>query len=190
VIDGVTYAWGMPRILRDSLGNNARVQVGDANPDLNWGVSTQLSLGRFNVYALVGGQIGGDVYNSTKQRMYQYTRNREIDQDGKPEERKKPTTYYTGPLYNGNTANAWFVEDGSYTKLREVSLRYGLQPQNIALLRRTGLQRMFLSLVGRNLFVITGYSGYDPEVGGVLTRTDAFVYPTYRTLTFSVDIEF
>jgi len=49
---------------------------------------------------------------------------------------------------------------------------------------------MFLSLVGRNLFVLTGYSGYDPEVGGVLTRTDSFVYPTYRTLTFSVDIEF
>jgi hypothetical protein len=49
---------------------------------------------------------------------------------------------------------------------------------------------MFLSVVGSNLFVSTDYSGYDPEVGGVITRQDSFTFPTYRTIRASIDIEF
>lgn len=203
VIDGITYPWGMPRQLLDSLNQPARVKVGNANPDFNWGVSTQMRLGNFNLYALLGGQVGGNVYNATKQRMYQYARNGEVDQANKPVERKKPVTYYTGGLYNGNNSTSWFVEDGSYTKLREVSIRYGLnlQPAGAALqqsglgrisssLSRLGMNRIWLSVVGSNLFVLTGYSGYDPEIGGILTRTDSFTFPTYRTIRASIDIEF
>jgi TonB-linked SusC/RagA family outer membrane protein len=189
VIDGVTYAWGMPILLRDSLNQIARVKVGSGNPDLNWGVANQFRLGRLNLYALVGGQIGGDVYNATKQRMYQYTRNGEIDQVGKPDDLKKPTTYYT-TLYNGNSDNNWFVEDASYIKLREVSLRYAVDPRRLPLVRGTGVSNIFLSLIGRNLWISTDYSGYDPEIGGILNRQDSFNYPTYRTITASVQIEF
>ena len=190
IIDGVSYDWGMPRRLNDAAGQALRVQVGDANPDLNWGFSTQFRRGPLTLYALFGGQIGGDVYNSTKQRMYQYARNREIDQDGKPEDRKKPATYFTGPIYNANTAISWFVEDATYTKLREASVRYNLTPRQLPLLGRTGAKSIWLSVVGRNLFALTDYSGYDPEIGGVLSRVDNFDFPTYRTVTFSVDIEF
>ena len=190
VIDGVTYAWGMPRKFNTPTGVPALVATGDANPDMNFGVSTQVRFGRLSLYALMGGQIGGDVYNATKQRMYQHLRNGEIDQTGKPEELKKPTTYYSGPLYNANTRIDWFVEDGSYAKLREASIRFGVPTQRLPLLQRLGTDNIWLSLVGRNLFVLTNYSGYDPEVGGVITRIDSFVYPTYRTFTFSVDIEF
>jgi TonB-linked SusC/RagA family outer membrane protein len=190
VIDGVTYAWGMPRRILDAVGQPARVLIGDANPDLNWGISSQLRFGQLNLYALVGGQIGGNVYNATKQRMYQHLRNREIDQDGKSEETKKPTSYYTGPLYNSNNASGWFVEDAGFTKLREASVRYTLTPRQLPLLSRLKMDRVLLSVIGRNLFVLTDYSGYDPEIGGVLTREDDFNFPTYRTFTFSIEIEF
>lgn len=190
VIDGVTYAWGMPRRVLDPVGQPARVRIGDASPDLNWGISSQLRLGQLNVYALVGGQIGGNVYNATKQRMYQHLRNREIDQDGKPEERRKPTSYYTGPLYNSNNASQWFVEDAGYTKLREASVRYTLTPRQLPLLGRLKMERVLLSVIGRNLFVLTDYAGYDPEIGGILTRVDDFNFPTYRSVTFSVELEF
>jgi TonB-linked SusC/RagA family outer membrane protein len=189
-IDGVNYAWGMPRRVLDASGNPARVAIGDANPDANWGISSQLRWHGLTAYALIGGQIGGDVYNATKQRMYQYTRNREIDQDDKAEELKKPTTYYTGPLYNADSTIDWFVEDASYTKLREASLRYAVPVRKLPGVNRIGARNVWLSVVGRNLFVITGYSGYDPEIGNVLTRTDSFDFPTYRTFTFSIDIEF
>ncbi len=190
VIDGTSYPWGMPSRVLDATGQPARVLIGNANPDMNWGISSQLRVGQLNVYALVGGQIGGDVYNQTKQRMYQYARNREIDQDGKPDEQKKPTTYYTGPLYNGNNASEWFVEDASYTKLREASVRFGLTPRQLPVLRRIGMERVLLAVIGRNLLELTNYSGYDAEIGGILTRIDSFDFPTYRTMTFSLEIEF
>lgn len=190
VIDGVTYAWGMPRRLLEPNGTPARVPVGNAMPDMNWGVSTQFRWRDLNLYALVGGQVGGNVYNSTKQRMYQYARHRDVDQAGKPEELKKPVTYYTGPLYNGNVLNDWFVEPGGFTKLREVSARYALNPTALPVLRQLRADRVVLSVTGRNLFSLTDYSGYDAEIGNVLTREDSFAYPTYRTITFSIDIEF
>jgi TonB-linked SusC/RagA family outer membrane protein len=189
-INGVSYPWGMPRKILDSFGQPARVIIGDANPDMNWGIANQLRVGDFNIYALVGGQIGGSVYNSTKQRMYQYARNGEIDQVGKAEDLKKPSGYYSNALYNAATAVSWFVEDATYTKLREASVRYSLNSERFPILSRVGTRNIALSLVGRNLWVFTGYSGYDPEIGGVLTRTDSFAFPTYRTFTFSVDVEF
>ena len=189
-IDGTNYAWGMPQRVLDATGQPARVLIGDANPDMNWGVSSQLRVGQLNVYALIGGQIGGHVYNSTKQRMFQYSRSREEDQDGKPEELKKPSTYYTGALYNGNLASQWFVEDATYTKLREVSVRFGLTPRQLPVLSRLGMERVLLAAIGRNLHEWTNYTGYDAEVGNVIERRDNFGFPTYRTFTFSVEIEF
>ena len=189
-IDGVNYAWGMPRRVLDEAGQPARVLIGDGNSDLNWGFANQINFAGFNVYALLGGQIGGSVYNATKQRMYQWARNGEIDQVGRPDELKKPSAYYSNALYNANTDVSWFVEDGSYTKLREASVRYSLSAEKLPVLARLGTRNIAMSLIGRNLFVITGYSGYDPEIGGVLTRTDSFTFPTFRTFTFSVDVEF
>lgn len=189
-IDGVNYAWGMPRRVLDEFGQPARVRIGDANPDLNWGIANQFRIGNLNLYALVGGQVGGDVYNSTKQRMYQHSRNGEIDQAGKPDDLKKPSGYYSNTLYNQATDVSWFVEDGSYVKLREASVRYSLTPERLPVLNRIGTRNIALSLVGRNLFSITDYTGYDPEIGGVLIRRDDFTFPTYRTFTFSVDVEF
>jgi len=190
-IDGVDYPWGLPSLMLDTLtGQPGFVLMGDANPDLNWGISTQFGYGPLNLYALLGGQIGGDIYNATKQRMYQYSRNREIDQIGKPDSLKKPSTYYSEELYNGNNYSGWFVEDGTYAKLREVSLRLSLTPRDLPFLERARLQRVVLSVIGRNLYEWTDYSGYDAEIGGVLTRIDSFDFPTYRTMTFSVEIEF
>lgn len=188
-IDGINYDWGIPFQLLDLNNNPARVRTGDGNPDFRWGLSNQFQWRGFTVYALVDGQMGGDVYNGTKQRMYQWLRHADEDQVGKSEERKKPAVYYTGGLYNGNNAIDWFLEDGTYVKLREVSLRYSV-PRDFALLRTLKMDRLVLALIGRNLHTWTGYTGYDPEIGDVTDREDSFDYPRYRTLTASIEIAF
>lgn len=190
VIDGVSYAWGMPIPLTNEDGTRALVRTGDSNPTFRWGFSNQVQVGRLAIYGLLDSQVGGDVYNATKQRMYQWQRHGDEDQHNKPEENKKPVAYYTGPLYNGNANIDWFVEDGSYVKLREVALRYRLDGSRIGLLQRVGMDNAALSLIGRNLLTWTNYSGYDPEIGTTLNRRDNFNYPNYRTLTGSVEITF
>jgi hypothetical protein len=121
--------------------------------------------------------------------MYQYGRSSDVDQAGKPQELKKTTDYYVA-LYAANSPTDWFVEDASFVKLRELSLKYRL-PRTLAnALGRLGAEQANISLIGRNLFTFTKYKGYDPEVGTVLNRLDSFDYPRYRTLTGSVEIIF
>ncbi|CAN5759731.1 TonB-dependent receptor [soil metagenome] len=187
-IDGISYAWGVPFRLLTEQGVPADVRTGDSNPRFKWGLANQVQWRNFSFYGLLDSQVGGDVYNSTKQRMYQWWRHGEEDQFGKPEDEKKPAAYYLA-LYNANSNIDWFVEDASYVKLRELSVRYRLDSSN-RLLSRVKMDRATLALTARNLYTWTKYSGYDPEIGTVIDRNDNFDYPIYRTLTASVEINF
>ena len=98
----------------------------------------------------------------------------------------------------GQRDNSWFREDGSWVKLRELSLGYTL-PQNMVESLFSGVfDRVTLNVIGRNLFTITDYRGYDPEVGrgsgslqsAALNRVDSFGYPNFRTFTFSAELVF
>ncbi|HET7553833.1 MAG TPA: SusC/RagA family TonB-linked outer membrane protein [Gemmatimonadaceae bacterium] len=188
-IGGTNYSWGMPIRQLDSEGNPAVVRIGDGNPDFHWGISNQVSWRNFDFYALVDADVGGQVYNQTNQRMYQYGRSADVDQVGKPDELKKPVEYYQA-LYSANDPTDYFVEDASFVKLRELSVRYHLGEGIINKVAGLGVKGASLSLIGRNLFTSTPYSGYDPEVGGTIVRLDSFEYPRYRTITGSIEINF
>lgn len=189
LVGGVTYAWGRPIQQLDSLGAPALVKIGDGNPDFHWGLTNNVRLGRFTIFGVLDSQLGQDVYNFTKQRMYQYFRHADVDQTGKPDELKKPIDYYT-TLYNAANTTEHFVEDGSFVKLRELSVNYSVRSDRFRLLRSIGADRASFGLIGRNLYTWTRFTGYDPEVGGIGTLADNFVYPNYRTVTAVVDFSF
>jgi TonB-linked SusC/RagA family outer membrane protein len=188
-IGTANYGWGMPIPLRDSTGSTALVKIGDGNPDFHWGISNNVGWKDFTFFALVDAVVGGQVYNETNQRMYQWARSRDVDQVGKAQELKKPIEYYVN-LYSANDPTDYFVEDAGFVKLREVSVKYAVPARLVAPLGRFGVTGAALSVIGRNLKTWTGYKGYDPEVGGTIVRRDNFVYPRYRTFTGSVEFTF
>jgi TonB-linked SusC/RagA family outer membrane protein len=188
-IGTTTYGWGMPITLLNEAGNPAVVKIGDGNADFHFGVSNTFRWRDLSVYALVDAQVGGNAYNQTRQRMYQYGRHGDVDQAGRPQELKKPVDYYS-VLYNANNVVDYFVEDAGFVKLRELSLAYNVPTAWLSRLGNVGVQGARLSLIGRNLLTFTDYKGYDPEVGSALTRLDSFDYPRYRTITGSVEITF
>jgi TonB-linked SusC/RagA family outer membrane protein len=169
-------------------------KIGDVNPDFAFGFANNIRYKGFNLYALLDGQRGGDIYNFTKQWMFQDFRHGEQDQSGKADAEKVPLAFFASGLYNGLVANDHFVEDGSYIKLRELSASYTFaQP----MLARVGLDRyasgVKIALIGRNLFTWTDYTGFDPEVtsgNDFNFRIDGFRYPNFRTLTGQVEIQF
>ena len=189
VIGTATYGWGMPITLKDAAGSNAVVKIGDGNPDFRVGLSNSVNWRSFSFFGLVDVQKGGDIYNQTNQRMYQWARSADVDQVGKAQELKKPIEYYVA-LYAANDPTDYFVEDGGYVKLRELSARYRVGPVLRRALGRVGASDASLALVGRNLLTFTNYKGYDPDVGGAIVRLDSFDYPRYRTITGSVEITF
>jgi hypothetical protein len=202
-IGGANYGWGMPISLKDASGSPQVVKMGDGNPDFHFGLSNNVSWRDFSFFALLDWQKGGNVYNQTNQRMYQWARSADVDQTGKPQELKKPIDYYAA-LYAANDPSDYFVEPAGFVKLREASVRYKLSQRALAPFGKLGARGVTLGIVGRNLWTHTKYGGYDPEVfrGNDLdnpgngtpaspsTRLDSFGYPRYRTFTGSVQVEF
>ena len=177
----------------DAAGNS-QFKIGDVNPDFSFGWANNVRFHGFNLYALLDGQKGGQVYNFNKQWMFQDYRAADEDQAGKPQNQKIAVTFYSAGLYNGLEANDYFVEDASYVKLRELSLSYTLDQ---AVLGKLGLSRytrgVKLALIGRNLHTWTNYSGFDPDVtsgGDFNFRIEGFRPPQFRTLTGQVELTF
>ncbi|MBA3890597.1 MAG: SusC/RagA family TonB-linked outer membrane protein [Gemmatimonadaceae bacterium] len=77
--------------------------IGDVNPDFSFGFANNLRWKAFNVYALFDGQQGGDIYNFTKQWMFQDHRAGELDQRGVAQEDKIPQ-----PFFSSASTTAWW----------------------------------------------------------------------------------
>jgi hypothetical protein len=190
-IDGRSYAWGRPMWVVDEIGNRVYSQIGNGNPDAHFGVGNRFQWKGFSLYGLVTGQIGGEIYNNVRQVTYASGDHEDLDQFGKAEARKKPASYYTvGLADQNNDYNDEFVEDGTYAKLSELSLRYTLRASQLGPLKRFGADRASIDLIGRNVLTVTKYSGLDPEAGSVLSRIEDTVYPQVRTVTMAFNISF
>lgn len=182
-----------PVVFVDTLNANSTiVKIGDVNPDFSWGITQTARYGGIQLYALIDGVQGGDIYNMTKQWMYQDQRHGSLDQAGKDPADKTHLSFYEVGLYNGLNPASHYVENGTYMRLRELSVSYTL-PQS--LVSRTGMfaQGVKVSLVGRNLFTWTNYTGFDPEAnagGDFNFRVDGFRYPNFRTVTAMVELNF
>jgi TonB-linked SusC/RagA family outer membrane protein len=173
---------------------NQNVKIGDVNPNYSFGLANTFRLGGVTVYGLLDGTRGGDIYNFTKQWMFQDLRHAALDQSGKPQENKKAIEYYQVGLYNNLEPSSYFIEDGSYVKLRELSVSYSLSQSLLNSMRFLGTGRSVkVAMIGRNLKTWTKYSGFDPEAssnGDFNFRIDGFRYPSYRQFTGQIEIGF
>jgi iron complex outermembrane receptor protein len=103
--------------------------------------------------------------------------------------------YPTESVNNSNTVSTRYLENGSFFRLNNATLGYNLKPNQIGL--SDSFQNIRISVTGQNLFVITDYTGYDPEVntgsttGGVQTfGIDRFTYPRARTFMVNLNLTF
>lgn len=199
-IDGdgtVDLDWGMPLKYtfwdEESENTSQFDQIGSVIPDFSLGFTTTFQWKGLTLYALIDAQIGGNIYNGTRQWAYRELRHHRIDQYGMPDNEKRPVGYYS-ILYDTNKTNSHFVEDGTYVKLREVSLQYRFDRSMLSSFAGGVLGQVFhgitIGAIGRNLLTFTDYSGFDPEVGSVEYRVDNFAYPHFRQITGMIEFEF
>lgn len=191
VVNGETYYWGEPFEIRQDDGEVQRFLAGSSLPDANFGISNNVTWKGLSLYALFRGQIGGSVFNGVRYWQYGTWRHGDFDQRGKPEEEMKTVDYYSRGLRRdgGAYSNDEFLEDGTYLKLGELSLNYRFnQDQLTSFLGSYAPSALQIGLNGRNLFTLTGYSGFDPEAGSQFSRYESVNYPHLRnfTATFSI----
>jgi len=179
-----------PFIETDADGNAKFGQIGNQNADFNVGIVSNFNYKKLDVYMLWDWKQGGDIYNVNGQWTTISERNAIVDQAGKPENEKKTRVYY-GALYDVNQNNAFWVEDGTFLKLKEASVSYTFDSKQIPF-----FNSVKVSLIGRNILTFTNYSGWDPEIANYDTTTQSYytvdygVYPNQSSYSMSVQLKF
>ncbi|MFD1094121.1 SusC/RagA family TonB-linked outer membrane protein [Salegentibacter chungangensis] len=184
-----------PIVLLGEDGNRSFRKIGNQNADFQMGLTSNLSYKGFNFYMLWDWKQGGDIYNRQAQWLTRDSRHPMMDQAGVAPENKKTFNYYQG-LYDTNNHQKYWIEDGTYVKLREASLFYTFGKSQLSGLANGFFESLRLGVTGRNLLTFTDYTGWDPEVQKWDPDTQNYfsvdygVYPIPRSYTFSVQLKF
>ena len=201
VSEGVDPKTGMIKYA-DVNGNGIldpgdRTVIGHAQPKYIFGITNTFSYWRFDLTVFVQGSYGNDIYNATRidlEGMFDSKNQSSIVMD-----RWTPSNTITNipkVVGGGNMDNlrnsSRFVEDGSYVRLKSVTLSYKIL-ENVK--KKKGVPKMSVYVTGQNLLTFTKYSGYDPEVnayGNSATEMgiDYGTYPQALTFIAGLNVEF
>jgi TonB-linked SusC/RagA family outer membrane protein len=205
VSNGVDPATGM--IVYEDINKNGfvtpddRTVIGYAAPKFTYGMTNTLSFKNFDLNIFIQGVSGNDVFNATRvdlEGMFD-SKNQSVDvlnrwkNPGDVTDMPRAIPSSSGNIDNINNSTR-FIENGSFLRLKSATLAYNL-PQSFT--QRLKLQKASFYITGQNLFTITDYSGFDPEVNtyGVNSRGTEFgvdygTYPQTRQIVFGVNIDF
>ena len=191
-----------------------RTNIGNPHPKFTFGVNNTVSWKDFDLTIFINGSVGNKIYNYLVQEnamptnnsgmmaiCNDYARVELIDATGERTlENMHVTNATTAQVqritpYNANDNNRQsdrFVENGSYLRVKNIALGYTLPRQ---WLQKVGIESLRVYCNIQNAFTITGYDGYDPEIGSYnqnvkLTGIDFARYPSQRIYTFGLNVNF
>lgn len=179
-----------------------KTTIGNPHPDFTYGGNIELDYKNFDLSIFIQGSYGNDLYNVNK-----YIISRPIGFDNveagavykawTPENASNvnPIMSINDPNNNYRSSD-WYVEDGSYTRIKNVQLGYTLPADVSSTLNITSLR---IYLAAQNLFTFTSYSGLDPEIGAYsvadtgqrqrLMGVDFFTFPQSRTFQLGLNLK-
>lgn len=162
-------------------GTTLRKVIGDPNPDWTGSLVNEISYKKFNLRVQLDAVQGVDIFNAD-------WRTRQGVGNGLIAEQEHNGQLPRGYIAGVYPIEQWRIDDGSFVKLREISLAWSLGKVKF-------LNDFTLSITGRNLVSWDNYKGYDPEVnaGGqstILRGIDFGAVPIPRTLSFGISAKF
>ena len=197
------------------IDNNDQTFIGNPEPKFTFGFGNTLSWKGWDFSFQFTGSYGNKVLNYNRRQLeitgstsnlltsvLNYARVEKIDPNGPDDYRNYWVTnassttmprLYTESYSNGNNrVSDAFVEDGSYIRLQNVSLSYTFPKKWIEHLYLSNV-KLYMNI--QNLFTITKYDGYDPEVGSLYgdalkNGIDYNRYPSPRIYTFGINVSF
>ncbi|MDG1805848.1 TonB-dependent receptor [Flavicella sp.] len=188
------------------ITSDDNVKIGNPFPNFTYGLTLTANYKQFDASMFLNGVSGNDVYNTNIYDLEGMTR---LFNSGTAVlNRWTPTNTSTNvPRYTGNGGHSdnvnrsdRFVEDGSYTKLRNLTIGYSLSNSVLSKIAKGTFSKFRFYAAGQNLLTFTKYSGLDPEVGGsTLTQgqgsatsigIDRGVYPEPRSFTLGLQVGF
>ncbi len=173
-----------------------RVIIGDAQPDFIFGLNNNFSYKNFSLGFLFQGVQGNDIFNASRVEI-EGMENWKNQSTEVLRRWKNPGDITDIPKALANNKDnsllsTRFLEDGSFIRLKSITLSYNLRSAWLESIQVSNVQLYF---TGQNLWTITDYSGYDPELnyGGTSNTAlgiDFGTFPQPRTFIFGVNIDF
>ena len=189
-------------IYRDLDGNgviddNDRCIIGDPNPDLSMGLNLTFRYKNFSLDMFFAGDFGFDIQNHMKRQLLSMnygnlSTNRGVEILNAWTPTNTDTDIPALSLTDDNNESrfsSYYVENGSYMKMKYLKLSYAL-PKN--LIKKIGASNLEVYGQVENVFTLTSYTGLDPEIlpGEYGARIDNGAYPRPRTFTVGVNFQF
>jgi TonB-linked SusC/RagA family outer membrane protein len=174
-----------------------RTIIGNPNPKAFAGVTNNFSYKGIELSVFFQGQFGNQIYNQTRQVLESqsdpYNQSTRVLNHWTPTNTNTdiPRPVRNDPQGNNRFSTRW-LEDGSYVRLKNVTLAYNI-PTTLS--KRAAIQNLRVYVTGQNLITWTKYLGYDPEVSADPFSSTAFgrdygVYPQARTYTVGINATF
>lgn len=186
------------RLYKDISGDNTfttaadRDIIGNAQPDFIFGLTNNFSWRGFDLSVFIQGSYGNQIINSNRQSLEMFTgqQNASTTALQRWTATNPSTTIPRAKLDPAPIFSDRFVEDGSFLRLKHISLGYTI-PKNITAKLNISSVNIFLS--GQNLLTWTKYTGFDPEVtsgSNISPGTDSGIYPIARTFNAGLRVSF
>lgn len=184
--------------------------IGNSSPDFVFGWNNSMAWKNFTLSFLIQGSQGNDIFNATRIQIEAPSKgtskalndrwtidNQDTDIPAFTDQitRREALLGIPSKISLGRSPNrlSRYVEDGSYARLKTVTLGYNLPK---ALIGKVGLTNLRAYVTAANIITLTKYSGYDPEVSSFNVATDGgrgidlSNYPTVKTITFGINLTF
>lgn len=166
-----------------------RTYIGNPTPAWNFSMTNSFSYRNFDMQVFLQGVAGNDIYNANRVTLEgMYTVRNQTKKvlnrwTGEGTSNSMPRAIYSDPNKNTRTSTR-FIEDGSYLRLKNLTLGYTL-PES--LIKKASINSLRFYMSAQNLLTLTKYSGFDPEIQGGVDNSN---YPLTRTISFGVDLKF
>lgn len=172
------------------INDSDRTVIGNPNPSWLFSMNNSLSYKGFELSVFLQGIAGNKIYNANNidntgmAAAYNQTTDVLKRWQGEGTSNSMPRAVFGDPNQNTRVSDR-FVEDGSYLRLKNITLSYTFPKQ---WLQKAQIENARLSLSCENVATITGYSGFDPEVG--INGIDQNRYPISRTFSLGLNFNF
>jgi TonB-linked SusC/RagA family outer membrane protein len=169
-----------------------RTSIGDAQPDYIFGFTNNFTYRGFELLAIINGSVGNKILNGNAQALELYNGQQNASTTAldawtpaNPSTTTPRAKLDPAPIFSDR-----FVEDGSFVRIKNITLSYNL-PKKVS--EKLLLTSVKFRLIGENLFTFTKYTGYDPEVTNGTTispGTDTGIYPASKTISGGLIVTF
>jgi len=195
-LTSVYWLWVQERYKRKNfIDYRDKTFIGNPTPDFTYGLDLMLSWKSFDVACFFYGSQGNEIFNYNKWYTdfwpsYQGQKSKSLLYDSWTASKTDATvpraTNHSGLSSNGVVCS-YYIEDGSYLRLKSLQLGYSLRAD---LLNRIRIKSLRVYLQAVNLFTLTKYSGLDPEIGGsdLASGIDYGNYPNVKQFLFGINL--